>query len=90
MDIYFAGAQSDTSLKFMEELGANKLFSYANDMSGINELIEKKKAGQYKGKLLVDSGAFSAYTKGKKIDLDDYIAWINKVSPWVDYFICIA
>lgn len=89
MDIYFAGAQSDTSLKFMEELGANKLFSYANDMSGINELIEKKKAGQYKGKLLVDSGAFSAYTKGKKIDLDDYIAWINKVSPWVDYFIAL-
>lgn len=89
MDIYFAGAQSDTSLQYMEELGANKLFSYANDMSGINELIEKKKAGQYKGKLLVDSGAFSAYTKGKKIDLDDYIAWINKVSPWVDYFIAL-
>lgn len=89
MDIYFAGAQSDTSLKYMEELGANKLFSYANDMSGINELIEKKKAGQYKGKLLVDSGAFSAYTKGKQIDLDAYIAWINKVSPWVDYFIAL-
>lgn len=89
MDIYFAGAQSDTSLQYMEELGANKLFSYANDMSGINELIEKKKAGQYKGKLLVDSGAFSAYTKGKNIDLDAYIAWINKVSPWVDYFIAL-
>ena len=34
-------------------------------------------------KLFVDSGAFSAYTKGKTIDLDDYISYLNEYG---DYF----
>ena len=89
MDLYFAGTLNDECRDYMEKVGANKLFSYINDRTQIEDLIERKKRGTYKGKLLVDSGAFSAFTKGKQVNLDEYIAWINKVSPWVDYFIAL-
>jgi len=37
--------------------------------------------------VILDSGAFSAWTKFKAIDLDDYIAFINQHKDLVDFYI---
>ena len=48
------------------------------------KVIEERSANGYK--TFVDSGAFSAYTKGIDIDIDDYIAWINRWHPYVERY----
>lgn len=39
-----------------------------------------------KGNVMIDSGAFTAWTKNIKIDVDEYIKWINKWEPYVTLF----
>lgn len=86
-DFYFAGTQHETGEKLIVDLNANFLRSYHNDKKHIAKLIELKKEGKWKGKLMVDSGAFTCWTKGIEICPDTYIEWINENSEYVDYFI---
>lgn len=37
--------------------------------------------------IMIDNGAFSFWTKGKKIDWEDYYRWIDEIYPTIDYFI---
>ena len=85
-DFYIAGGLSNNIIDFAIKYNANILQSYANDMSSINKLCELKQNGIWKGKLLVDSGAFSVHKSGRIINIDDYIQFINS-HPYVDYFI---
>lgn len=72
MKIYFAGSFSGVT-KELEKIGIkNKLYSFHN---------EKKQARDYKGNLMLDSGAFSVLTQGAKIDIDELIAFIKEVKP---------
>lgn len=87
MDFYFAGVQHISAHELFIELNSNMLKSYHNDKKVIYELIELKKNGGWTGKLLVDSGAFTCWTKGIEIDVDEYIKWINEYGEYVDYFI---
>lgn len=87
MDFYFAGSQHETSQQKMIELDCNILKSYYNDRSIIRTLMELKQNAQWKGKLLVDSGAYTCWTKGIKIDVDKYIDWINENNEYIDYCI---
>ena len=86
-DFYFAGTQSEQTSQLLVNLNANILKSYVNDMKHISDLIELKKNGKYKGKLLIDSGAFTVHRKGGTVDVDKYIEWLNNNSQHLDYFI---
>ena len=39
--------------------------------------------------VILDSGAFSSWTKGKSIDIDEYISFIKNVQDCVDSYICL-
>lgn len=42
-----------------------------------------------RGYIMVDSGAFSVWTKGKVVDIDEYIEWAKENLPFVDYFVSL-
>ena len=84
LDLYFAGAQEGTEQTLLD-LGAHRLLSQLNDRSLIHKFIEFKKQG-YKFKLFVDSGAYSAHTKGKVINVDEYIEFLNTYTEYFDLF----
>lgn len=42
-----------------------------------------------KSKIILDSGAFSAWNKGKKIDIDDYISFCIKNQEIIDYIVSL-
>ena len=81
-DFYFAGMRFNITTgseeqirvnKFMLEKNVNCLLSYVNDKKSIQECFESG----YAGKLFIDSGAYSAWTKGKVINVDEYIDFLN-------------
>lgn len=84
-DFYFAGSQSKETTELMASIGANVLRSYINDKKSIAELIEKKRNGEWKGKLLIDSGAFTVHRKGGTIDVDAYVDFLNANKDHIDY-----
>lgn len=79
-NIYFAGAPYDTEVgKDIRKASRCVLLSQLNDRSTINKWIEELKNNpEASCKMFIDSGAFSAWTKGKQIDVDEYIDFINK------------
>lgn len=85
MDLYFAGTSAPAMDDFIFKHNYNRLLSYVNDKKNIRNYIELRKQG-WKGNLIIDSGAFTAWTKGKLIDPDVYCNWINEVESYVTYF----
>lgn len=75
-DFYFAGSQCKEADKVIVQLNGNRLFSFIQDKKNIYDYIEHKNNG-WKGKLLIDSGAFTAHRKDIDIDIDVYCDWIN-------------
>ncbi len=67
MKIYFAGLTDDRLITSE----TNILLSFVNDLRSIERLKSRKK-------LFLDSGAFSAFSKGLVVDLDKYIEYIKK------------
>lgn len=86
-DLYFAGYYSDEIEDIIMQNGYNKLLSNINERKGIARYVEAKKNGSFKGKLLIDSGAFSVHKSGKTVDLEDYINFLNENHEWLDYYI---
>ena len=82
-DIYFAGAQTPTVDDFIYNLGANRLYSYFSERKHIDNYIERIKTRKTNSKLIVDSGAFSAWTRGITINVDEYIEWLNERSEYI-------
>lgn len=80
--LYFAGSAPAEVDEFLVKSRYNRLFSQLNDRSRLKRWMSYKDEHP-EMKLFVDSGAFSAYTKGKEIDLDDYINYLNEYG---DYF----
>lgn len=58
------------------------------DRSGIENAKKLKEEGIVKS-LMVDSGAFSAHTKGIKLDIDDYIKYLNDNDEWFDTVVAV-
>lgn len=81
--LYFAGAYNKVADAYMIEAGANRLQSQLNDRNNIKRWCDDKLSNS---KLFVDSGAYTAYTKGITIDVDDYIDYINSVSSDLTIF----
>lgn len=96
-NLYFAGADKFGREEFMKYLelyfanpeqpqlnnsGMNVLFNFIDGKVNTDFYKEKIKPG----KLFIDSGAFSAWTKGKNIECDEYIAWLNDRVDFIDLF----
>ena len=83
MDLYCVGPEKANIMAVAsEELSHNMLFSYL-DKAAIDKYKEMISSH---GKLFIDSGAFSAWTQGKVIDVDEYIAWINTRADYIDLY----
>lgn len=92
MKYYFSGVHMRTTPKSAEYLiknGGHILLSQLNDRKEIKQLIEVKKEGNCNFELMVDSGAFSAWTVGKKIDMDDYINFLNENFEYIDVMVSV-
>lgn len=83
MDLYCVGPEKANIMSVAsEELEHNMLFSYL-DKAAIDKYKEMISSH---GKLFIDSGAFSAWTQGKVIDVDEYISWINARADYIDLY----
>lgn len=80
-DLYFAGGSSPEAEKTFAELNCNRLFSWLEGRN-VNKCID---AGN-KGKLFIDSGAYSAWTRGVQIDIDKYIEFVNERDEYLTIF----
>lgn len=86
-DLYFAGTGSKYSQSLIRECNGNQLLSQLNERSSLSKWVSYLRDNpDYKGKLFVDSGAYTAYTKGAEIDIDDYIDLINEIGDVVTVF----
>ena len=75
-NLYFAGSYSSMVEEKLMELGANRLASQLNDRSLIQKWVTYISEKEHR-KLFVDSGAFSAHTKGRELYVDEYIQYLN-------------
>lgn len=78
-DFYFTGVRNDTEIAdfLIKQPHGCLLLSQLNERPNIMKWLERLKNEPSNMKLFIDSGAFSAWTKGKKIDIDEYIEFIN-------------
>lgn len=79
MKIFFSAVKKNEDLRFLVENGAkNFLFSF-EDPKVIKNIEFLNEFADYKLTIIVDSGAFSAFNRGAKIDLNKYISFIDNV-----------
>lgn len=83
MELFLVGPEKDNIMKdCMTTNKSNMLFSFLDAKKAIDTYKKDIKPR----KLFVDSGAFSAWTRGKSIDVDEYIEWINHRSDYIDLY----
>jgi len=73
-NLYLAGAACIEDELY--ELGINRLASQLNDRKLIISWLDRMREKGMRN-LFIDSGAYSAHTKGKSIDVDEYIQFVN-------------
>lgn len=81
-DFYFAGCGNKSVEKTIRENNCKRLLSWVNE----RKVIEERASKGYP--TFVDSGAFSAFTKGINIDIDEYIDWINRWHQNLELYAC--
>lgn len=83
MDLYLVGPEKENIMEVVTgQINSNMLFNYIDGKKATDKYKEWIKPK----KLFIDSGAFSAWTKGKTIDVDEYINWINERSDYIDLY----
>lgn len=86
-DLYAAGAGSKNVLKLKRELGYDQLLSQYTERKACQEWADyKREHPECTSKLFIDSGAFTAFTQKKVVDVDDYIEFINSIDDQVYIF----
>lgn len=85
--LYLAGSAKIAVDNWVQEQKLSRLASQLNDRNVIDRWVKYKKEVNPDANLFIDSGAYSAYTKGAEIDVDAYIAWLNEYG---DYFTVFA
>lgn len=86
-DLYFAGSLGPEMDAFIYRNNCNHLFSQYNERKAIsrwNEMVNANPEGT--SKLFIDSGAYTAYTKKKEMDVDEYIDFVNSIDEYVTVF----
>ena len=85
--LFFAGKGSKRTMEEKIDTGCNLLFSQINERSHIKRIVKYlREHPEAENKLFVDSGAYSAFTQGKEIDIDEYIDFINDIGDVVFVF----
>lgn len=84
MDLFLVGPEKEQIMGDVTN-GNNRSNILFNYLDGKRATDRYKEAIKPK-KLFIDSGAFSAWTKGKQIDVNEYIAWINERAEYIDLF----
>lgn len=80
MDLYLVGPEKANIMdEVIDNNKSNMLFNYIDGKKVVDKLKDKFSTN----KLFIDSGAFSAWTKGKEIDVDEYIKFINDRSEYI-------
>ena len=78
--LYRAGTGTNGAQDLIRKLGCNQLLSQLNERPSIKKWVEYlRQHPESESKLFIDSGAFSAHTKGKEVDVDDYINFMNEI-----------
>lgn len=86
-DLYFAGSQNAIAESYMMENSCNRLLSYYSDKSIIKKWVDfKKNNPSCTNKVFIDCGAYTAFTRGVTINIDDYISYINEIIEYIDIF----
>ena len=85
--LYFAGSHSKISHHHMSKYGAHRLSSQLLDRRIIREWITARDEGKAQGKLMIDSGAHTAFYTGEELDVDEYMEFINTIDDHVDIFV---
>lgn len=84
LDLYLAGSYAETEETMEQVVPSNVLFSYENlqihDPKGLDIYH------MFGSKLFIDSGAYSMWTKGVQINVDEYINWLNERADYLDLF----
>jgi hypothetical protein len=79
MRIIFSAVKKEAQLEWLMQLGARSfLFSY-EDKKVIKQVEFLATIKDVKLLIVIDSGAFSAWNRGLKIDIDHYVEFIDKV-----------
>lgn len=85
--LYAAGSVSKESTDIKRKIGYPQLLSQYLEKKNIIDWVEYLKSHpECKCKLFIDSGAFTAHTKGVDIPVDDYIAFVNSIDEQVHIF----
>lgn len=74
--MYLAGGNKESIEKIILPKGANRLYSQLNDRRLGEKLIEYNNT-VHPINIFVDSGAYSVHTKGKEVNVDEYIEYVN-------------
>lgn len=84
LDLYLAGGEWEKEGTMVDvlELRPNLLFSYVAGKVVTDTYTQDNRVH----KLFIDSGAYSAWTRGVEIDVDEYIDWINERADYIDLF----
>ena len=83
--LYFAGGGAKDVNDYLDSIKCDRLFSQLNDRKAIAAQIESFKLGN-SGRIFIDSGAYSAHTKGVPIDVDDYINYLNEIEEYCEVY----
>lgn len=91
MQYYLVKPPTDENAYYCMDNCINLMLSYwADKKSFPNKFLAKRKERMEKGLpnglLFMDSGAFTAWTKGVTINLEEYIAFINEYGEYIDHF----
>lgn len=85
--LYAAGASYPSVEALKKKLGYPQLHSQILEKKQILEYVQYKKDNpENTTKLFIDSGAFTAHTKGTTIDVDKYIEFLNEIDDYVTIF----
>ena len=76
-DLYLASYDDAKIIDYAYSENFPLLYSQINNRGYIIKHFEAQDANKTSGKLLIDSGAHSAHTKGIKLDLEEYIGFVN-------------
>ena len=88
-DYYFVSVTGQYSEDLLVRLNANCLLSYLIDKHLIKKFLIRKKSGEWKGKLLIDNGAYTVWKKGGVIDIDEYLSFLNENIEYINYAISL-
>lgn len=78
--LYAAGGGSANVTALKRKLGYDQLLSQLNERKALLEWVQyKREHPECKSKIFVDSGSYSAFTKGKVVNVDEYIELLNSI-----------